>query len=289
VKAIEEPSPQAAAPSSTSYDVLQEKGVMKMDVSTLVPYQAVVTEEGMVVAGALMQLLCRIWRDGNGGMSVVPCTDDEVAAGSENEVFWCCVQPQEDGNVAITPCTLETLSDPSACGICVDASGAPLEAISDTVGAPARPAAGSYVPAWVYGAQWPSNVAPTTVILSNLPENLMQDDFFEILDKDGYSGFYDFAYLPMDSDSKCTVGYAIVNLTRHEYGLALAAAMHGRTSWCGDSTKECQVTWSMTLQGTDQLLKHYRNDPACSGSVPSDMRPTFFSGGWPRPFPAEKS
>jgi len=123
------------------------------------------------------------------------------------------------------------------------------------------------------------------MILSNLPRGLLQEDLIEILDKEGFSGFYDFLYLPSSAESGKNSGYAIVNLTRHEYGLSLSASMHGRTSWCGHKTHECQVTWSSSLQGLTQLLDHYRNHAASADCVAADMRPTFFSGGWPRPFP----
>lgn len=257
-------------PSNLTEEDLQAKGVMKMNASGL--------------DCSLLQLLCRIWRDGSQGMSIVPCTGDDLAADCEHEAFWCWVQQQEDGSMIITPCT-----DASACGVLADASGMLLDSTTDVVGAPARPPTGSHVPAWVYGAQWPYCVAPTTVILSNLPEDLIQEDLIEILDKEDFSGFYDFLYLPSEPDCDRNSGYAIVNLTRHEYGLALSALLQGRTSWCGTTTSECQVTWSIPLQGVVELIKHYRNHPANHDNVPEDRRPTFFASGWPSPFPAEKS
>lgn len=247
---------------------------MKMDVSTLVPFQ----EMGMAAAGFLTQLLCEVWRDGQGGMSIVPCAGDDLAVDCEHEVFWCYVTFQEDGSTLLTPCT-----DAQSCGVLEDANGVALDSESDVVGAPVRPPLGSHVPMWVYGAQWPYCAAPTTMILSSLPDELLQEDLVEILDKEGFSGFYDFLYLPREAGR--SLGYAIVNLTRHEHGLALSARMHGRTSWCGANTSECQVTWSMPLQGVTALTAHYRNHPACHEDVPLEMRPTFFSGGWPRAFP----
>jgi len=260
---------------STGRSVFEEKGVMKVDLYSLMPYP-----EAPCDTGTIMQLLCRIYRDGKQGMSVVPCMGDDIAPEGEHEVFWCYVQQQQDGSVLITPCT-----DPTACGIFVDAAGVPLESATETLGAPKRPAQGSHIPMWIYGSRAPFNVAPTTLILSNLPTDLTQEDFIEILDKEGYSGFYDFAYLPSDADHKHTKGYAIVNLTRHEYGLALSALMHDRTSWCGAESGECQVTWSIPLQGISQIKAHFKDHEACQDSVPEELRPTFFSGGWPQPFP----
>lgn len=272
-----------SSPFGQQREVLQAKGVIKVDVSALVPIS---TYADPATSGSLMQLLCQIWRDGIAGMSITPCMGDDVGLDlldCEYDVFWCFVKPQEDGTVLITPCT-----DAAACGVLVDTSGASLESTSETVGAPQRPSAGSYAPAWVYGTQWPYCVAPTTLVLGNLPEDLLQEDLIEVLDKEGFSGFYNFLYLPSEADTGRNAGYAIVNLLRHDCGLALAALMHGRSSWCGSRTSECQVTWSVPLQGLPQLIEHYRYHPACEDSVPEDMRPTFFSGGWPRPFPAEE-
>merc|ERR1719253_463762 len=116
--------------------------------------------------------------------------------------------------------------DPGFCDVTVDASGAQLT-LEDELGAPARPAAGAYSPKWIYGARWPFCAAPTTLVLSNLPDSILQEDLIEILDKEGFSSFYDFVYLPVDADSGRNMGYAIVNLTRHQYGLSLAAIMQG--------------------------------------------------------------
>lgn len=258
---------------------LEAKGVIQTTMSSLLH----TAEEA--ASGIVMKMLCRIWRSEEAGMSVVPCMGDDVAVvGGEFEVFWCCMVPQMDGTTLLTPCT-----DAAVCGVLVDASGKPLEAVLDDVGAPARPPQGSHAPTWIYGAEWPHCVAPNTLMLSNLPDDLLQEDLIEILDKEGFSGFYDFLYLPSNASSGSKLGYAIVNMTRHEYGLALSASMQGRTSWCGTAAPGCQVTWSVAQQGIGELIKHYRDHPACQDSVPEEMRPTFFSGGWPRPFPALES
>jgi hypothetical protein len=270
-------SPKAFEPrvASTSRpgDLLRAKGVSRVDASSLMP-----------AGTSVVQMLCRIWRDGSTGMSVVPCMGDDIAEEGEFEVFWCFMQPQMDGTALLQPCT-----DAAACGVTVDASGSSLDSVAEVVGAPERPPKDAYAPVWIYGAQWPHCAAPTTLMLSSLPTDLLQEDLIEILDKEGFSGFYDFLYLPSKPDQSRNQGFALVNLTRHEYGLALSAAMHGKTSWCGSITSSCQVSWSPSLQGLPELIKHYRNHPARHESVPEDMRPTFFSGGWPRPFPPEAS
>jgi len=269
-------------PTCQTVDILQDKGVTKVAASALVPLSAVPEYAYAPAPPALTQMLCRLWYDELKCMSIIPCTGDEVLADCKHDLFWCIVQPQRDGSILITPC-----SDAATCGVTVDASGSSLESDGCAeVGAPARPPPDAYAPMWVYGPQWPYCSAPTTLVLSGLPEDLTQDDVIEILDKEGFNGYYDFIYLPMNSDLAGNCGYVVVNMTRHEYGLALAALMQGKSSWCGMNSPQCQVTWSFSVQGRKQLAEQYRDTLVKKDSVPADMLPTFFSNGWPAPFPS---
>jgi len=272
------PDSEQSYPAS---DIMQAQfGVSQMTASSLVPLSAV--PEG--ASGVVTLLLCQIWNDPNTGMSIVPCCGTTFSSDCKHGNFWCYVEPQQDGSVMIMP-----YNDASACGITEDACGValsdPSSPRSRETGAPARPDSSAYTPMWVYGQERPFNVAPTTLVLSNLPQELLQEDLIEILDKESFSGFYDFLYLPMDGEFNNNLGYALVNLTQHEYGLSLAALMQGRTSWCGESDQQCQVTWSLPLQGTTELIEYYRHHPSNGDKVPEDMRPTFFTNGWPQPFP----
>lgn len=269
-----EASFEVSASLPESADLMESKGVMKADVSSLVPTAS--ADENTVV-----QLLCKTWRDDNNGLSVAPCMGDDFGPYDmgEHDVFWCKMEKQEDGDTRITPCT-----DAASCGVEIDASGTPLHSLP-LLGAPAKPEAGSYAPTWIYGANWPFCVAPTTLMLSNLPEDLLQEDLIEILDKEDFSGFYDFLYLVADPDSGRSLGCAIVNLTRHEYGLALSAMMHGRASWCGTKSEACKVSWALPMQGLSQLIDYYQELGCKDSPMPEETRPTFFSGGFPSPFP----
>lgn len=51
----------------------------------------------------------------------------------------------------------------------------------------------------------------TTAMLRNIPNKYMQSALLEEIDAEGFSGQYDFLYLPMDSHNKTNVGYAFVN------------------------------------------------------------------------------
>jgi len=111
---------------------------------------------------------------------------------------------------------------------------------------------------------------PTTLVLRHLPADLLQEDLLEVLDREEFSGLYDFVYLP-DCASEDRV--AVLNLTEHAHGEQLKEKFEGRTSWGGMvSERACAVTWS-ELQGLDELAATYRDTTGAE----------MFKGGWPVP------
>jgi len=144
-----------------------------------------------------------------------------------------------------------------------------------------------YRPKWVYGSSWPFNHAPTTLILDNLPRSLMQVQLLAILDGNGFSGLYDFCFLPINLRNGKNDGHAIVNFTRHSYGSSFAACVQGFQNWDTehDENRPCEVRWSLPLQGLFEHVQKYRNHPCMHESVPEAFRPMIFDCGWNVPFP----
>lgn len=157
--------------------------------------------------------------------------------------------------------------------------------------APPMPPRGSFAPAWTYGQSWPSSHAPTSLNLSGLPAELTQEDLLEVLDKRGFSGFYDFVFVPTDAQTRRGLGYAVVNLTRHAYGLSLAAQMHGFKAWgISDSAGPCEVEWSATAQGLEENVAqfHERFPVSADASGEGWPLPLLFLNGWQVPFPMQR-
>jgi len=149
--------------------------------------------------------------------------------------------------------------------------------------APPPPAPGAYAPPWPYGPTWPFTAAPTTLELRRLPKELTRDDLLEVLDKLGFSGFYDFVFLEENCNSRHE-GCAVVNLTRHAYGLSLAPLLHGNDVWgIAHADRHCDVRWLMSRQGLQEQMDHYSQ----LANLPVDSDPPlYFVNGWQRSFPA---
>jgi len=210
--------------------------------------------------------------------------EDTVAGESLSySALWCWQHPGPDGQLMVVPLTdkapppeleLRPQADELAC-------------------APQAAPPGSYAPPWTYGPCWPFNAAPTTLQLRGLPSDLAQEDLIMVLDREGFSGYYDFVHMASDLQSGLGLGRALVNFTRHEYGLTLAARLHGRQTigGCGDNVPErgCEVTWSIQPQGLAELVAAHQKGPENHPDVPEEMRPQRFSKGWPMPFPQQSA
>ena len=125
----------------------------------------------------------------------------------------------------------------------------------------------------------------TTVMLRNLPNNYTRATFLGMLDGEGFSGLYDFVYLPMDFDRRANLGYAFVNLCKPETVSRFWKAFDGFSKWALPTAKVCQVGWSGPYQGLQAHIERYKNSPVMHKSVPDDFKPMIFSAGMRRAFP----
>jgi len=133
---------------------------------------------------------------------------------------------------------------------------------------------------WAPAREW-----RTTLHVRNLPCYFTRGSFLELIDAQGLSGQYDFAYLPMDFKTKQSMGYAFVNFTSSAAALAFRAAMHGFRSWPIHSHKVCSVQWSQT-QGLEKNIKFVRkSDVMKKSGVPEEFKPAVLARGAVVPFP----
>jgi len=127
----------------------------------------------------------------------------------------------------------------------------------------------------------------TTVMMRHLPNNLTRNMLLEILDENGFSGRYDFLYLPFDFGRKSNLGYAFVNFVSERAARSFWRAFDGFSAWPGsrNSRKVCEMSWSEPHQGLEEHLERYRNSPVMHKSIPDEYKPVLFKDGRRQAFP----
>jgi len=126
----------------------------------------------------------------------------------------------------------------------------------------------------------------TTVMLRNLPAHCTRASLLEMLDAEGFSGHYDFVYMPSDFRSRAGLGYAFVNVADPALVPRFWATFSGYSRWALPSTKVCQVSWSKPYQGLHANVQRYRNSSVMHPDVPEECKPCAFLDGLRAPFPS---
>mmetsp|Transcript_51738 Transcript_51738/g.136663 ORF Transcript_51738/g.136663 Transcript_51738/m.136663 type:complete len:366 (-) Transcript_51738:339-1436(-) len=125
----------------------------------------------------------------------------------------------------------------------------------------------------------------TTLMIRNLPHELLQSQLAVDMDACGFKGEYDFVYLPMDFKSSANLGYAFVNVASPSKVHHFWAALDGYKEWTIPTAKVCQVGWSDPHQGLRANVHRYRNSPVMHEDVPDECKPVLFAHGIRTDFP----
>merc|ERR1719330_1261853 len=115
----------------------------------------------------------------------------------------------------------------------------------------------------------------TTFMIRSLPPVFSRTKLEELLDSEGFTGKYDFLYLPTDlkaKDGGC-FGYAFVNLISVEEASLFQDHFHGY-QWSNMDLEPMGVHASEALQGLDELIERYRNSPLMHKKVDAGLPPT---------------
>lgn len=140
--------------------------------------------------------------------------------------------------------------------------------------------------AWYLNSMYASPMASmyavasyTTVMLRNIPNRYTRDMLVERLNQ-GYSGEFDFVYLPIDFNSKCNVGYAFINFRTPTACQTFMNEFHGnktKTVLPGfSSNKICEVSFAR-VQGRDENMENLRDEKFIEKLTESpDWQPLFW-------------
>jgi len=126
----------------------------------------------------------------------------------------------------------------------------------------------------------------TTVVLRNLPEVFNRDMLLEMLDSNGFTFCYDFVYLPLDFGSRCSFGYAFINLVNPEEACRFVEFFQGFDRWVVPCEKTADVTWSGKRQGLENQVDRYRNSPMMHPKMPDEAKPIVLKDGVRVDFPS---
>lgn len=130
------------------------------------------------------------------------------------------------------------------------------------------------------------DLAKTTIILRNLPLECTRDMLLQLLDAEGFWGYYDFLHLPVDFQTKAGLGYALLNLVNHNAATCVMNHFAGFSRWPFPSDNVCTTAWNAPQQGLAAHIDRYRNSPLMHASVPEVYRPAIFENGVRVRFPS---
>ncbi|CAK0903413.1 unnamed protein product [Prorocentrum cordatum] len=126
--------------------------------------------------------------------------------------------------------------------------------------------------------------APTTVMLRNLPCGFTRKSLIWTLNNNGFARQYDFVYIPMDFNTRLSLGYGFVNLVDDKHVQRFIDVFDGYNQWfCHSSAKICEAMCQ--TQGLQANIERYRNSPVMSDVVPERFKPALFVDGTQVPFP----
>eukprot|EP00930_Biecheleria_cincta_P006887 TRINITY_DN107989_c0_g1_i1.p1 TRINITY_DN107989_c0_g1~~TRINITY_DN107989_c0_g1_i1.p1 ORF type:complete len:238 (-),score=27.30 TRINITY_DN107989_c0_g1_i1:299-928(-) len=116
----------------------------------------------------------------------------------------------------------------------------------------------------------------TTVMMRNLPNKYTQKMLLGEINEAGFSGSFDFVYLPVDPETNANRGYAFLNFKEPGVAWKFRQYFEDRKMNRFNSNKVVKVT-PATLQGYDKNYEHYSSKRVNDGDP--ETRPLFLREG----------
>jgi hypothetical protein len=125
----------------------------------------------------------------------------------------------------------------------------------------------------------------TTVMMRNIPFAYTCDSLIDLLESKGFSGWFDFVYVPIKRTEELGVGYGFVNLTSPERAAEFMLAFEGFNDWPSASSQTACTVQRSICQGLSENISRYRNSPFMRDDVPAFYKPVLLKEGVRVPFP----
>ncbi|CAK0812501.1 unnamed protein product [Prorocentrum cordatum] len=127
----------------------------------------------------------------------------------------------------------------------------------------------------------------TTVMMRNIPLSCTCDSLIELLESKGFSGWFDFVYVPIKRTEVLGVGYGFVNLVTPERAEEFMLAFEGFDGWAESPSRAASTMHWSVCQGLSRNISRYRNSPLMTDEVPAFYKPVLLKDGvriaFPRP------
>lgn len=129
-----------------------------------------------------------------------------------------------------------------------------------------------------YGTSKEHGQPITTMMLRNIPNRYTQVDLIEEVDHLGFSGSYDFFYLPIDKATGHNVGYAFLNFANERDADRFSSVLHDYR-FMRHQQRPCRVAAVSVahIQGLENNLRHYART-AVTDSKCKQRRPLALKG-----------
>ncbi|KAF4697541.1 hypothetical protein FOZ60_004413 [Perkinsus olseni] len=120
---------------------------------------------------------------------------------------------------------------------------------------------------------------PTTMMLRKVPKACSVESLTTVLNERGFSGLYDFIYVPLDFKTRQSTGFAFINFCTEEVAQSFVDNFH-LTKIANRTIKVCPAR----VQGLPANVEHFKNNPVNFAAEP--FRPKLFQLGTGRPSPS---
>jgi hypothetical protein len=113
----------------------------------------------------------------------------------------------------------------------------------------------------------------------------------QVLDDEGFSGSYDFLFLPIKIKANLAFGYAFLNFVNMSEAERFMTHFTGYSKWDTDASP-AEIDWSKSHQGFQQQLERYNKSAIMQlNSIPEEFQPIVFKNGLriPLPPPAQQA
>lgn len=118
-------------------------------------------------------------------------------------------------------------------------------------------------------------MARTTLVFQCIPSDYTRDMLVQLLRDHGFSGHFDFVYMPCNFATGKNFGYGFINFVSDTKAVECMDRFQGFTGFGIPQEKACFVS-AAELHGRKENVERFRNSPVMHPKVPEAFKPAVF-------------